>query len=76
MTRIDAKFADLKTNGKKAFVAYVMAGDLEVVSYYYMVWAVFLPLASISSSWDCPLPTLWPTAQLSNWPGNGHWVPG
>ena len=27
MTRIDAKFADLKTNGKKAFVAYVMAGD-------------------------------------------------
>tara|TARA_R110000782_G_scaffold62521_3_gene128448 strand:- start:1193 stop:2116 length:924 start_codon:yes stop_codon:yes gene_type:complete len=27
MTRIDAKFADLKSNGKKAFVAYVMAGD-------------------------------------------------
>ena len=27
MTRIDAKFAELKTNGKKAFVAYVMAGD-------------------------------------------------
>jgi len=27
MTRIDAKFADLKTQGKKAFVAYVMAGD-------------------------------------------------
>jgi len=27
MTRIDAKFADLKTKGKKAFVSYVMAGD-------------------------------------------------
>ena len=27
MTRIDAKFADLKAQGKKAFVAYVMAGD-------------------------------------------------
>ncbi len=27
MTRIDAKFADLRARGKKAFVAYVMAGD-------------------------------------------------
>jgi tryptophan synthase alpha chain len=27
MTRIDAKFAELHTAGKKAFVAYVMAGD-------------------------------------------------
>ena len=27
MTRIDAKFAALKVDGKKAFVAYVMAGD-------------------------------------------------
>tara|TARA_B110000459_G_scaffold168209_1_gene187155 strand:+ start:153 stop:1004 length:852 start_codon:yes stop_codon:yes gene_type:complete len=27
MTRIDAKFAELKTVGKKAFVTYVMAGD-------------------------------------------------
>ena len=27
MTRIDAKFADLTAQGKKAFVAYVMAGD-------------------------------------------------
>ncbi|WP_137703143.1 tryptophan synthase subunit alpha [Marimonas lutisalis] len=27
MTRIDAKFAKLKADGKKAFVAYVMAGD-------------------------------------------------
>ncbi|NSX53496.1 tryptophan synthase subunit alpha [Parasulfitobacter algicola] len=27
MTRIDAKFADLKAAGQKAFVAYVMAGD-------------------------------------------------
>jgi len=27
MTRIDAKFADLRAKGKKAFVAYVMAGD-------------------------------------------------
>ncbi len=27
MTRIDAKFADLQAKGRKAFVAYVMAGD-------------------------------------------------
>ncbi len=27
MTRIDAKFADLKSQGKSAFVAFVMAGD-------------------------------------------------
>ncbi len=27
MTRIDAKFADLSAKGRKAFVAYVMAGD-------------------------------------------------
>ncbi len=27
MTRIDAKFAELKAVGKKAFVTYVMAGD-------------------------------------------------
>jgi tryptophan synthase alpha chain len=27
MTRIDTKFADLRAQGKKAFVAYVMAGD-------------------------------------------------
>ncbi|MEL6647968.1 MAG: tryptophan synthase subunit alpha [Pseudomonadota bacterium] len=27
MSRIDAKFADLRSQGKKAFVAYVMAGD-------------------------------------------------
>jgi tryptophan synthase alpha chain len=29
MTRIDAKFAELKAAGKKAFVSYVMAGDPE-----------------------------------------------
>ena len=27
MTRIDAKFAELKAAGKKAFVSYTMAGD-------------------------------------------------
>ena len=27
MTRIDAKFEDLRARGKKAFVSYVMAGD-------------------------------------------------
>ena len=27
MSRIDAKFAQLRTEGRKAFVAYVMAGD-------------------------------------------------
>ena len=32
MTRIDQKFADLKTQGHKAFVAYVMAGDPDVAT--------------------------------------------
>ena len=27
MTRIDAKFEDLRARGKKAFVSYVMAGE-------------------------------------------------
>ena len=30
MTRIDARFAQLKADGKKAFVAYMMAGDPDV----------------------------------------------
>lgn len=30
MTRIDQKFADLKAQGRKAFVAYVMAGDPDI----------------------------------------------
>ncbi len=30
MTRIDARFADLKAKGKKAFVAYIMGGDPDV----------------------------------------------
>ncbi len=30
MTRIDAKFAKLKAEGKKAFVAYIMGGDPDV----------------------------------------------
>jgi tryptophan synthase alpha chain len=32
MTRIDAKFADLRAQGRKAFVAYVMGGDPDVDS--------------------------------------------
>ncbi|HBZ45695.1 MAG TPA: tryptophan synthase subunit alpha [Maritimibacter sp.] len=32
MTRIDAKFAALKDEGKKAFVAYIMAGDPDVAT--------------------------------------------
>ncbi|MCC1481778.1 tryptophan synthase subunit alpha [Roseibaca sp. Y0-43] len=30
MTRIDTKFADLKSQGRKAFVAYIMAGDPDI----------------------------------------------
>ena len=33
MTRIDAKFAALKAEGKKAFVSYVMAGDPDYETY-------------------------------------------
>jgi len=29
MSRIDAKFAELKAAGKKAFVSYIMAGDTD-----------------------------------------------
>ncbi len=32
MTRIDAKFAALKAEGKKAFVAYIMAGDPDLAT--------------------------------------------
>ncbi len=32
MTRIDAKFASLRAEGKKAFVAYMMAGDPDVAT--------------------------------------------
>ncbi|MGB5871659.1 MAG: tryptophan synthase subunit alpha [Albidovulum sp.] len=32
MTRIDQKFADLRARGKKAFVAYIMAGDRDLES--------------------------------------------
>ena len=32
MTRIDAKFAKLKAEGKKAFVAYIMGGDPDVTT--------------------------------------------
>ena len=32
VNRIDQKFADLKAQGRKAFVAYVMAGDPDVAT--------------------------------------------
>ena len=32
MTRIDARFAKLKTEGRKAFVSYIMAGDPDVAT--------------------------------------------
>lgn len=34
MTRIDAKFADLRASGKKAFVAYIMAGDPDAATSF------------------------------------------
>ncbi|WP_417241757.1 tryptophan synthase subunit alpha [Celeribacter sp.] len=45
MTRIDAKFAQLKTEGKKAFVAYVMAGDPDEETSLEIVKA--LPAAGV-----------------------------
>ncbi|AVW90275.1 tryptophan synthase subunit alpha [Celeribacter baekdonensis] len=45
MTRIDAKFAELKAQGKKAFVAYVMAGDPDVEKSLEIVKA--LPRAGV-----------------------------
>ncbi|NCM97787.1 MAG: tryptophan synthase subunit alpha, partial [Rhodobacterales bacterium] len=32
MTRIDARFAALKAEGRKAFVAYIMAGDPDLAT--------------------------------------------
>jgi len=37
MTRIDTKFADLKARNKKAFVAYVMAGDPDLATSLELV---------------------------------------
>ncbi|MEN8889390.1 MAG: tryptophan synthase subunit alpha [Celeribacter marinus] len=45
MTRIDAKFAQLKAEGKKAFVAYVMAGDPDEAKSLEIVKA--LPAAGV-----------------------------
>lgn len=45
MTRIDAKFAELKADGKKAFVAYVMAGDPDEATSLDIVKA--LPAAGV-----------------------------
>ncbi len=45
MTRIDAKFAELKAAGKKAFVTYVMAGDPDLEKSIEIVKA--LPAAGV-----------------------------
>ncbi|MEV8466118.1 tryptophan synthase subunit alpha [Fluviibacterium sp. DFM31] len=45
MTRIDRKFADLRAEGKKAFVAYVMAGDPDYDSSLDLIKA--LPAAGV-----------------------------
>ncbi len=45
MTRIDAKFAELKAAGKKAFVSYVMAGDPDYESSLELVKG--LPAAGV-----------------------------
>ena len=45
MTRIDAKFAELKASGKKAFVSYVMAGDPDYESSLELVKG--LPAAGV-----------------------------
>lgn len=45
MTRIDAKFAELKAAGKKAFVSYVMAGDPDYDSALELVKG--LPAAGV-----------------------------
>lgn len=37
MTRIDAKFAELKAAGKKAFVAYIMAGDPDLETSFQVM---------------------------------------
>ena len=45
MTRIDDTFARLKAEGKKAFVAYVMAGDPDYATSLEIVKA--LPRAGV-----------------------------
>ncbi len=45
MTRIDAKFAKLRAEGKKAFVSYVMAGDPDVATSLELVKG--LPAAGV-----------------------------
>ena len=71
MTRIDAKFAELKANGKKAFVTYVMAGDPNYDTSLEVVKG--LPTAGVDIiELGLPFTTLWPMALPSSWLGNAH----
>ena len=51
-TRIDAEFAELKAQGKKAFVSYVMAGDPNYETSLEVVKG--LPAAGRLSRSDAP----------------------
>ena len=74
MTRIDAKFADLKAAGKKAFVTYVMAGDPSYDSALEVVKG--LPAAGVDII-ELGLPFTDPMADgpTFNWPGSAHLKP-
>ena len=66
MTRIDRKFKELANQGKKAFVAYVMAGDPDFDTSLELVLG--LPGAGVDIlELACPLPIRWPMARQFNW---------
>ena len=71
MTRIDATFARLKSEGKKAFVAYIMGGDPDAETSLSVMRG--LPGAGVDIiELGSPLPIRWPMARRSNWPGSAR----
>ena len=75
MSRIDAAFTRLRNQNRKAFVAYVMAGDPDYETSLEIVKG--LPEAGVDIiELGIPSPIRWPMARPSNWPVNALWKPG
>ena len=53
MTRIDQKFAQLKDEGRRAFVAYIMAGDPDYATSLKIVKGLPAVLSESGRAGDC-----------------------
>ena len=70
-TRIDARFAALRAEGRAALVTFVMAGDPDLATSLEIVKA--LPGAGADMiEVGMPSPIRWPTARRSRRPGCGR----